>query len=49
MITEEELKIVMEETGGLNRFITLVQMDGEKHAAYRDPIKAGLPPVPCAN
>ena len=36
MITEEELKIVMEETGGPNRFITLVQMDGEKHAAYRE-------------
>ena len=36
MITEEELKIVVEETGGPNRFITLVQMDGEKHAAYRE-------------
>ena len=36
MITEEELKIVMEETGEPNRFITLVQMDGEKHAAYRE-------------
>ena len=36
MITEEELNIVMEETGGPNRFITLVQMDGEKHAAYRE-------------
>ena len=35
MITEEELKIVMQETGGPNRLITLVQMDGEKHAAYR--------------
>ena len=36
MITDEELKIVLEETGGPNRFISLVQMDGEKHAAYRE-------------
>ena len=32
-----------------NRFITLVQMDGEKHAAYRELPKAGLAPVPCAS
>lgn len=36
MITQEEQEIVMRETGGANRFITLVHMDGEKHAAYRE-------------
>ena len=36
MITDEELKIVLEETGGPNRFISLVQMDGEKHTAYSE-------------
>lgn len=36
MITQEEQEIVVRETGGANRFITLVHMDGEKHAAYRE-------------
>ena len=46
MTTEEELKIVLEETGGPNRFISLVQMDGEKHTAYRELTPSRFGPRP---
>ena len=35
LVNETIINLTIDETGGPNRFITLVHMDGEKHAAYR--------------